>query len=136
MITAPFSSKGTEMSGVSTSSPAMSSPTAAAAISQAVTLSGWISSVRSMEVPPVEMLAVARRYDRLPRGGNGVERAAAAGQDRSVCSSRGRDRVWTGCGRVAARVAVDLFRQRADGARPVPHHVRGHALRHGHHACR
>ena len=61
MITAPFSRNGTEMSSVSTSMPAMSRPTIPAAISQAVTLSGCISSVRSIDVPPVERLAVPRR---------------------------------------------------------------------------
>ena len=61
MITALFSRNGTEMSGVSTSIPAMSSPMIPAAISHAVMLSGCISSVRSTAVPPVERLAVPRR---------------------------------------------------------------------------
>ena len=69
MITAPFSRNGTEMSGVSTSMPAMSSPTTPAAISHAVTLSGCISSVRSIDVPPVERFAVARRNTSSPAAG-------------------------------------------------------------------
>ena len=61
MITAPFSRNATEMSSVITSMPATSRPTAAAAISQAVLLSGCIASVRSIDVPPVERFAVCRR---------------------------------------------------------------------------
>ena len=81
MITAPFSRNGTEMSGVSTSMPAMSRPTTPAAISHAVTLSGCISSVRSIDVPPVERFAVGAKDDEFALRRNRVERAAAGRRD-------------------------------------------------------
>jgi hypothetical protein len=90
MITAPFSRKGTEMSGVSTSSPAMSSPTIPAASSQAVTLSGWISSVRSTAVPPVERLAVARSGTTSPSGTTLASVSSWVARNSMVRSSEGR----------------------------------------------
>jgi hypothetical protein len=90
MITAPFSRNGTEMSGESTSIPAMSSPTIPAAISAAVTLSGWISSVRSMEVPPVDRFAVARRNTCSPAAGTAPMEVPREARNSSVAASSGR----------------------------------------------
>ena len=57
------------MSVVRKSTPPMSSPTARIARSAISRLSGWITSVTSIAVPPVERLAVARRNTISPSGG-------------------------------------------------------------------
>ena len=49
--------------------PATSSPTTLAASSAISTLSSWASHVRSIEMPPVDMLPVATSMTRWPSGG-------------------------------------------------------------------
>jgi hypothetical protein len=56
----PVSRTERVMSGAMKSMPATSRPTVRAARRAMLALSGWISSVRSIAVPPVERLAVAR----------------------------------------------------------------------------
>ena len=68
-IAPPVSRTGTVMSGQMKSMPATSSPTTRAAISAISTLSGWASSVRSIDVPPVDMLPVSASLTRSPFGG-------------------------------------------------------------------
>ena len=65
----PVSRTGTVMSGQMKSMPAMSRPTMRAAVSAISTLSGWASIVRSMLVPPVDMLPVSASFTRRPSGG-------------------------------------------------------------------
>ena len=65
----PVSRTGTSMSGQMKSMPAMSRPTTRAAVSAISTLSGWASSVRSMDVPPVDMLPVSASLTKAPSGG-------------------------------------------------------------------
>ena len=83
--------------------PAMSRPTTPAAISHAVTLSGCISSVRSIDVPPVERFAVARKPHELALR---RERCRACGPVRarnsSVRSSHRELREHSSCGRCRA----------------------------------
>ena len=57
------------MSGQMKSMPATSRPTTRAAISAISTLSGWASIVRSIDVPPVDMLPVSASFTRVPFGG-------------------------------------------------------------------
>ena len=57
------------MSGQMKSMPATSSPTIWAAVSAISTLSGWASIVRSIDVPPVDMLPVSASLTRVPFGG-------------------------------------------------------------------
>ena len=57
------------MSGQMKSMPATSSPTTRAAISAISTLSGCASRVRSIDVPPVDMLPVSASLTRWPFGG-------------------------------------------------------------------
>ena len=61
------------MSGQMKSMPATSSPTIWAAVSAISTLSGWASIVRSIDVPPVDMLPVRASLTRVPSGGDVVE---------------------------------------------------------------
>ena len=58
-IAPPVSRTGREMSGAKKSMPATSSPTTRAASSAISTLSSWASHVRSIEIPPVDMLPVS-----------------------------------------------------------------------------
>ena len=55
------------------SMPATSSPTICAAVSAISTLSGWASIVRSIDVPPVDMLPVSASLTRVPVGRDVVE---------------------------------------------------------------
>ena len=57
------------MSGQMKSMPATSRPTTRAAVSAISTLSGWASMVRSIDVPPVDMLPVSASLTRCPSGG-------------------------------------------------------------------
>ena len=68
-IAPPVSRTGVAMSGQMKSMPATSSPTIRAAVSAISTLSGWASIVRSMEVPPVDMLPVNASLTHVPAGG-------------------------------------------------------------------
>ena len=64
----PVSRTGLAMSGQMKSMPATSSPTIWAAVSAISTLSGCASIVRSIEVPPVDMLPVSASLTRVPAG--------------------------------------------------------------------
>ena len=68
-IPPPVSRTGVAMSGQMKSMPATSSPTICAAVSAISTLSGWASIVRSIDVPPVDMLPVSASLTRVPSGG-------------------------------------------------------------------
>ena len=68
-IAPPVSRTGVAMSGQMKSMPATSSPTMPAAVSAISTLSGWASIVRSMDVPPVDMLPVSASLIHVPSGG-------------------------------------------------------------------
>ena len=67
-IAPPVSRTGVAMSGQMKSMPATSSPTIWAAVSAISTLSGWASIVRSIEVPPVDMLPVSASLTQVPAG--------------------------------------------------------------------
>ena len=56
------------MSGQMKSMPATSSPTICAAVSAISTLSGCASIVRSIDVPPVDMLPVSASLTQVPAG--------------------------------------------------------------------
>ena len=75
-IAPPVSRTGVAMSGQMKSMPATSSPTIWAAVSAISTLSGWASIVRSIDVPPVDMLPVRASLTRVPSGGTVVELVA------------------------------------------------------------
>ena len=83
-IPPPVSRTGVAMSGQMKSMPAMSSPTTRAAVSAISTLSGWASIVRSIEVPPVDMLPVSASLTKAPSAGtsSSVEALAARGPPR------------------------------------------------------
>ncbi len=64
----PVSRTGVAMSGQMKSMPATSRPTIWAAVSAISTLSGWASIVRSIDVPPVDMLPVSASLTQVPSG--------------------------------------------------------------------
>ena len=68
-IAPPVSRTGSVMSGQMKSMPAMSSPIIRAASSAISTFSGWASKVRSMEMPPVDMLPVRASLTVSPSAG-------------------------------------------------------------------
>ena len=68
-IAPPTSRTGWVMSGQMKSMPATSRPTIWAAVSAISMLSGWASIVRSIEVPPVDMLPVRASLIHVPSGG-------------------------------------------------------------------
>ena len=68
-IAPPVSRTGSVMSGQMKSMPAMSSPIIRAASSAISTFSGWASKVRSMEMPPVDMLPVSASFTISPSAG-------------------------------------------------------------------
>ena len=67
-IAPPVSRTGVAMSGQMKSMPATSRPTIRAAVSAISTLSGWASIVRSIDVPPVDMLPVRASLTQVPSG--------------------------------------------------------------------
>ena len=67
-IAPPVSRTGVAMSGQMKSIPATSRPTIRAAVSAISTLSGCASMVRSIEVPPVDMLPVRASLTQVPAG--------------------------------------------------------------------
>ena len=68
-IAPPVSRTGSVMSGQMKSMPAMSRPTIRAASSAISTFSGCASKVRSIEMPPVDMLPVSVSLTISPSGG-------------------------------------------------------------------
>ena len=106
-IAPPVSRTGWVMSGQMKSMPAMSSPTIRAASSAISAFSGCASKVRSMEMPPVDMLPVERELHHLALGGHRVQGVALVGehllgggvdldpgQDLLVARRRGAGRRW------------------------------------------
>ena len=78
-IAPPVSRTGSVMSGQMKSMPAMSRPTIRAASSAISTFSGCASKVRSIEMPPVDMLPVSASLTISPSAGP-VERVALLGE--------------------------------------------------------
>ena len=68
-IAPPVSRTASVMSGQMKSMPAMSRPTIRAASSAISMFSGWASKVRSMEMPPVDMLPVSASFTISPSFG-------------------------------------------------------------------
>ena len=75
-IAPPVSRTGSVMSGQMKSMPAMSRPTIRAASSAISTFSGCASNVRSMEMPPVDMLPVSVSFTISPVSGTESRRVA------------------------------------------------------------
>ena len=103
------------MSGQMKSIPATSSPTIRAAVSAISTLSGWASIVRSIDVPPVDMLPVSASLIQVPAGRHGVE-LPALGPDELLGApvelDPGQDLLVADA---AARVLVGQVDELADG---------------------
>ena len=83
----PVSRTGVAMSGQMKSMPATSSPTICAAVSAISTLSGCASMVRSMDVPPVDMLPVSASLIQVPAGGTASSAYPCAVTSASAASS-------------------------------------------------
>ncbi len=90
----PVSRTEREMSGDRKSIPATSRPITAAACSAMATLSGWISSVLSTAVPPVDRLAVAHRVTVSPGPGT-LSRVRPLRARKAAISASGLIRVIT-----------------------------------------
>ena len=78
-IAPPVSRTGEAMSGQMKSMPATSSPIIRAASSAISTLSGCASKVRSIEMPPVDMLPVSASLTISPAGGTDVQGVTLVG---------------------------------------------------------
>ena len=104
------------MSGQMKSMPAMSRPTIRAASSAISTFSGCASKVRSIEMPPVDMLPVSASLTISPSAGHRVQRVAlVARAPRSAASStliRVSTFSWPDA---AARVGVGQVDELLDG---------------------
>ena len=133
-IAPPVSRTGWEMSGQMKSMPATSRPTTRAASSAMSTLSGCASNVRSIEMPPVDMLPVSASLTMSSSAGHGVhlEALLAYQLDRRVVDGDpGQDLLVADA---AARVGVGLVDQLADRVHAVADDVRRHPLGDRHHA--
>ena len=108
--------------------PATSSPTTRAASSAISTLSGCASRVRSIEMPPVDMLPVRVSLTIVPSGGTSSMREALLADQlhRGVVDLDAGEHLLVAD--AAARVGVGLVDQLADGADAVADDVRGHPL--------
>ena len=110
------------------SMPATSSPTIWAAVSAISTLSGWASIVRSIDVPPVDMLPVRASLTQVPSGGTSSSSKPWARTSSSAASStliRVRTFSWPMPRRGSAVGDVDEL---ADGVLAVAGDARRHAL--------
>ena len=128
-IAPPVSRTGVAMSGQMKSMPAMSRPTTRAAVSAISMLSGWASIVRSIDVPPVDMLPVRASLTRGPLGGPGVQVEALGPDERLgglVDLDPGEDLLVADA---APRVRVRRVDELADGVLAVAGHGGRHALR-------
>ena len=127
-IAPPVSRTGVAMSGQMKSMPATSSPTIWAAVSAISTLSGWASIVRSIDVPPVDMLPVRASLTRVPFGRPIVE-PEALGADELLGGlvelDPGQDLLVADA---AARVLVGDVDELADGVLAVADDARRDAL--------
>ena len=86
-IAPPVSRTGEAMSGQMKSMPATSRPTIRAASSAISTLSGWASKVRSMEMPPVDMLPVSASLTISPAAAPTSARSPGRATSSSAASS-------------------------------------------------
>ena len=128
-IAPPVSRTGVAMSGQMKSMPATSRPTIRAAVSAISTLSGWASIVRSIDVPPVDMLPVRASLTRVPVGRHVVHPEALVADEllgRLVDLDPGQDLLVADA---AARVAVGDVDELADrvlavAGRPTPGRAR------------
>ena len=124
----PVSRTGWVMSGAMKSIPAMSRPTTRAASSAISMFSGWASMVRSMEMPPVDMLPVRVSLTWCPAGGtSSMPNPWAAHQVHGglVDLDPGQHLLVADA---AAGVGVGLLHQLADRAPAVADHVGRHPL--------
>ena len=104
--------------------PATSSPIDAAACSAMAALSGWMSSVRSIAVPPVDRLAVCAEAPPPPAVGRTVRRQPSAGEAFAHMVVDDDPRHHLLMASPPPRVAVHLGDQLRDGVRPVADHAR------------
>ena len=86
-IAPPASRTGEAMSGQMKSMPATSSPISRAASSAISTLSGWASKVRSMEMPPVDMLPVRASLTMVSAGGTSSSEKPCSPSSSSAAAS-------------------------------------------------
>ncbi len=127
-IAPPVSRTGSVMSGQMKSMPAMSSPTTRAASSAISTFSGCASKVRSIEMPPVDMLPVRVSLTIVWSGGTSVI-AKPCSRTSSIAASSTLIRVSTfSWPDTASRVGVGRLDQLLDGVGPVADDVGGHPL--------
>ena len=127
-IAPPVSRTGWVMSGQMKSMPAMSSPTIRAASSAISAFSGWASKVRSIEMPPVDMLPVSASLTISPSAGTELERVALVGEHLlggGVDLDPGQDLLVADA---AAGVGVGQVDQLLHGAGAVTDDVRRHPL--------
>ena len=128
-IAPPVSRTGSAMSGEMKSMPATSSPTTRAASSAISTLSGCASKVRSMEMPPVDMLPVSVELDHRARGRARRPCSKPCSRTSSTAASSTLMRVstfsWPTPRRGSALVSSTSSR---DGAAAVADDVRRHPL--------
>ena len=85
----PWVSRGCKMLSHTMSTPQMSSPTILAAATARAAIEGCTSSVTSVAVPPVDKLALCRRFTRLPlMGTESAVMSCAPKQVRAMSSKR------------------------------------------------
>ena len=125
----PVSRTGVAMSGQMKSMPAMSRPTTRAAVSAISMLSGWASIVRSIEVPPVDMLPVSASFTKAPGVGDAVGRVALALEHAVGVLVEPDLRQHLLVADAAPRVRVGRVDQLADRVLAVADDVRRDALR-------
>ncbi len=127
-IAPPVSRTGVAMSGQMKSMPATSRPTIRAAVSAISTLSGCASIVRSIDVPPVDMLPVSASLTQVPAGStSSIPKPCVADErlGRLVDLDPGQDLLVADA---APRVAVGDVDELADGVLAVAGDRRRDAL--------
>ena len=129
-IAPPVSRTGEAMSGQMKSMPATSSPTMRAASSAISTLSGCASKVRSMEMPPVDMLPVRASLTISSVGRHVVQALSPGSRERAPArSSSTLIRVSTFSWPTPRRgSALVISTSSADGVAAVADDVRRHPL--------
>ena len=123
-IAPPVSRTGSVMSGQMKSMPAMSRPTMRAASSAISTFSGCASKVRSIEMPPVDMLPVSASLTISPSAGteSSVWPWSAQHLDRGVVDLDPGQHLLVA--HAAARVGVGEVDELLDGRGAVAGHAR------------
>ena len=135
-IAPPVSRTGVAMSGQMKSMPATSRPTIRAAVSAISTLSGCASIVRSIDVPPVDMLPVSASLTQVPAGQDVVHAVALVADERLgrlVDLDPGQHLLVADA---APRVAVGDVDELADGVLAVAGHRRPGRARRWPRPCR